>query len=86
MNNSEKNTDCGCVIHPGETHEEHMDRFDREKNEALLKRAVENIKTATSYGQLAHARALLHSACSAEILRLQDKERNLLAGKIRVKK
>ncbi len=86
MNNSEKNPDCGCVIHPGETYEEHMDRFNREKNEALLTRAVENIKTATSYGQLALAHALFHRACSFEILRLQDKERNMLAGKIRVKK
>ena len=31
--------DCGCTIHPGESHDQHMDRLWRERNRAILERA-----------------------------------------------
>lgn len=77
--------DCGCITHPGETHAEHIDRFDREQNTANIQRAMERMKNATSYGELAHARALLAQSSAAEIRRLSDREQNMLNGSIRIK-
>lgn len=74
---------CGCITHPGLTHEEHMDRFDRKQNEAQIKRAQELLKGATSYGEAAHARALLRDGIEAEIRRLTEKERLIKLGRIR---
>ena len=70
------NPDCGCVIHPGQTHEEHMDEFDHRNNRETLEKAV-IIGAVTP--------ALWNWFCNAERLRLQDKERNMNAGKIRIK-
>ena len=68
------NPDCGCVTHPGQTHEEHMDEFDRKMNRETREKAKGYITPA-----------LWKWFCEAEIRRLRDKERNMQAGKIRVK-
>ena len=70
------NPDCGCVIHPNQTHEEHMDQLDREMNRETLEKAVKEGRVTP---------ALWNWFCNAEMLRLQDKERNMKLGKIREK-
>ena len=71
-----KNPECGCIIHPGQTHEEHMDELDKRLNREMIERAIVN-KTVTP--------ALYRAFCEAEIRRLQEKERNMRLGKIRTK-
>jgi len=72
----EQNPDCGCVIHPGQTHEEHMDDFDRRMNRKTLEKAAKEGRVTP---------ALWNWFCNSEIARLKEKERNMLAGKIRTK-
>lgn len=72
---------CGCVgIHPGQTHEEHMDAFDRATNEGQIKTGHERLRLARNYGEAVSARALIRHGIDAEIRRLKEKEMRLLAA------
>ena len=65
-----KNPECGCIIHPGQTHEEHMDEVDKQLNRAML--PADPLAPVSP--------ALYRAFCGAEIRRLQEKERNMRLG------
>lgn len=71
-----KTSECGCIIHPGKTHEEHMDELDRQMNRETLEKAAKEGRITPGFWNW---------FCESEIRRLQEKERNMQAGKIRVK-
>ena len=56
-----KNPECGCIIHPGQTHEEHMDEVDKQLNRAML--PADPLAPVSP--------ALYRAFCEAEIRRLQ---------------
>lgn len=65
---------CGCVTHPGLTHDEYMDMLDEAQNERLRRQAV----------QSAHwAAAALDRVAMAELQRLSAKIRMMEQGLIR---
>lgn len=63
-------TNCGCVHHPGYTHEEHMDELDREMNKERWERSDK--------GKMA-----LLALCQAEHRRLTTKLFYMSTGQIR---
>lgn len=68
MKTSSPNPDCGCTIHPNETHAEHMDKLDRQLNRETLEKAIKNGRVTP---------ALWNWYCNAEIRRLKEKEQNM---------
>lgn len=68
---STPNPNCGCVIHPGQTHEEHMDQLDKQMNKEAWERS--------NKGELA-----FYAFCQAEERRLKEKLWNMEHGKIRI--
>lgn len=65
--------DC-CVTHPGISHEQHMDAYDKAKNAELLDAATALLAGEPSPGAMIQAQALLMRHAELELVRLRAKE------------
>lgn len=76
--------DCGCIpeIHPGESHFEYMDRYERESNNQLLDYVHAWLATGDRVDRW-KAEILLHRIAELELIRLERKGRWLEGQRVR---
>lgn len=73
--------DCSCQTHDG-PHWIHMDDFKRSRNEEMIESALESAETCRDRVQAWQIEAILHRGTEFEIMRLEDKVREMRSRNI----